>query len=79
MDFIDAQGSNDAKKAKAYWYLHDLDLFRPEEAEGLRKGDLRFIDGVHPGNDYLGVTSNDPINTSLQQVRLLEFCHNIFV
>ena len=43
MDYIDAWGRNDANKAKAYWYLHDLDLFGPEEAEGLRKGDMRFI------------------------------------
>ena len=79
MDYIDAWGRNDANKAKAYWYLHDLDLFGPEEAEGLRKGDLRFIDGVHPGNDYLGVTSNDPVTASLLQARLLELGHDTSV
>ena len=40
MNYMDAWGRDDAKKAKAYWYLHDLDLFGPEQAEGLRKGDL---------------------------------------
>ena len=34
MDYIDAWGRNDANKAKAYWYLHDLDLFGREDAEG---------------------------------------------
>ena len=51
MEYIDAWGQNDANKAKAYWYLHDLDLFGPEEAKGLWMGDLRFLDGIHPGND----------------------------
>ena len=79
MDYIDAWGRNDANKAKAYWYLHDLDLFGQEEAEGLCKGDLCFIDGVHPGNDYLGVTSNDLVTASLLQARLLELGHDTSV
>ena len=79
MDYIDAWGRNDANKAKAYWYLHDLDLFGREDAEGLRKGDLCFIDGVHPGNDYLGVTSNDLVTASLLQARLLELGHDTSV
>ena len=79
MDYIDAWGRNDVNKAEAYWYLHDLDLFGPEQAEGLRKGDLRFKDGVHPGNDYLGVTSNDPVTASLLQARLLELGHDTSV
>tara|TARA_Y100000813_G_C23976751_1_gene264466 strand:- start:91 stop:591 length:501 start_codon:yes stop_codon:yes gene_type:complete len=79
MDYIDAWGRNDANKAKAYWYLHELDLFGREDAEGLRKGDLCFIDGVHPGNDYLGVTSNDPVTASLLQARLLELGHDTSV
>ena len=75
MDYLDAWGRNNANKAKAYWYLHDLDLFGPEQAEALRKGDLCFIDGVYPGKDYLGVTSNDPVTASLLQARLLELVH----
>ena len=31
-----------------------------------------FIDGVHPGKDYLGVTSNDPVTASLLKADLLE-------
>ena len=79
MDYIDALGRNDANKAKAYWYLHDLELFGPEEAEGLLKGDLCFIDVVHPGNDYLGLTSNDPFTASLLQACLLELGHDTSV
>ena len=42
MEYIDAWGRNDANKAKTYWYLNYLDLFGPEEANGLRMGDLRL-------------------------------------
>ena len=77
MDYIDEWGRKDANKAKAYWYLNDLDLFASEEAEGLRMGDIRFIDGCHPGNDYLAVTSHDPLSASLLQARLLELGHDI--
>ena len=79
MDYIDEWGRKDANKAKAFWYLNDLDLFGSEEAEGLRMGDLQFIDGCHPGNDYLGVTSHDPLSASLLQARLLELGHNMSV
>ena len=79
MDYIDEWGRNDANKAKAYWYLYHLDLFAPKEEEGLRMGDLRFIDGCHPGNDYLAVTSHDPVSASLLQARLMELGHNTSV
>ena len=79
MDYIDEWGRKDANKAKAYWYLYDLDLFASEDAEGLRMGDIRFIDGCHPGNDYLAVTSHDPVSASLLQARLVELGHNTSV
>ena len=79
MDYIDEWGRTDADKAKAYRYLNDLDLLGSEEAEGLRMGDIRFIDGCQPGNDYLAVTSHDPVSASLLQARLLELGHNISV
>ena len=79
MDYIDEWGRKDANKAKTYWYLYDLDLFASEEAEGLRMGDISFIDGCHPGNDYLAVTSHDPVSASLLQARLLELGHDILV
>ena len=79
MYYIDEWGRNDANKAKAYWYLYDLDLFGSDQAEGLRRGDLRFIDGCHPGNDYLAVTSHDPLSASLLQARLLELGHDMSV
>ena len=79
MYYIDEWGRNDANKAKAYWYLYDLDLFGSDQADGLRRGDLRFIDGCHPGNDYLAVTSHDPLSASLLQARLLELGHDMSV
>ena len=45
--------------------------------EGLRVGDLTFVDGPCPGNDYLGVTSFDPITASLLQARLLELGEDV--
>ena len=62
MYYIDEWGRKDASKAKAYWYFNDLDLFESEEVEELRMGDLRFIDGCHPGTDYLGITSHDTLS-----------------
>ena len=58
MFYIDEWGRKDASKAKAYWCLNNLDLFGSEEEEELRMGDLRFIDGCHPGIDCLGITSH---------------------
>ena len=57
--------------AKAYHKLEGLDLFH-SDANGRYLGGLSFIDGCHPGNDYLGVRANDAITASLLQARLLE-------
>ena len=78
-DYIDEWGRKDANKAKAYDYLYGLDLFGSDDENGLRLGDLNFIDGCHPGNDYLAVTSHDPLSASLLQARLQELGHNISV
>ena len=78
-DYIDEWGREDANKAKAYDYLYGLDLFGSDDENGLRLGDLNFIDGCHPGNDYLAVTSHDPLSASLLQARLQELGHNISV
>ena len=78
-DYIDEWGRKDANKAKAYDYLYGLDLFGSNDENGLRLGDLNFIDGCHPGNDYLAVTSHDPLSASLLQARLQELGHNISV
>ena len=79
MDYIDEWGRNTANKAKAYRYLEGLDLFGDNGEDGLRAGDLSFIDGSHPGNDYLGVISYDPVSASLLQGRLLESGHEVSV
>ena len=78
-DYIDEWGRKDANKAKAYDYLYGLDLFGNDDENGLRLGDLNFIDGCHPGNEYLAVTSHDPLSASLLQARLQELGHNISV
>ena len=78
-DYIDEWGRSDAPKAKAFRYLECLNLFNDEDKEGLRVGDLTFVDGPCPGNDYLGVTSFDPITASLLQARLLELGEDVSV
>ena len=78
-DYIDDWGRIDANKAKSYHYLYGLDLFGSENEDGLWAGDISFIDGPHPGNDYLGVISHDPVSASLLQGRLLELGQDISV
>ena len=78
-DYIDEWGRKDANKAKAYDHLYGLDLFGSDDENGLRLGDLNFIDGCHPGNDYLAITSHDPLSASLLQARLQELGHNISI
>ena len=78
-DYIYEWGRKDANKAEAYYYLYGLDLFGSDDENGLRLGDLNFIDGCHPGNEYLAVTSHDPLSASLLQARLQELGHNISV
>lgn len=77
--FFECWARRDCNNARVYNFLYDLDLFGSEEVDGLRKGDLRFIDGYHPGNSYLGVTSHDPVTASLLQARLQELGHKISV
>ena len=77
--YINSWGRSDSANAQAYHYLYGLDLFGPDDEDGLRRGDLQFIDGYHPGNDYLGVRSDDPVTASLLQARLLELDHKLEV
>ena len=72
MDYVDDWGRIDSPKAQAYHYLEKLDLFGSDQLGGLRRGDLQFVDGACPGNDYLAVVSDDPLSASLLQARLLE-------
>lgn len=77
--FFECWARRDSNNARVYNFLYDLDLFGSKHANGLRKGDLQFIDGYHPGNSYLSVNSNDPLTASLLQARLQELGHNISV
>ena len=77
--FYELWARRDSNNARVYNFLYDLDLFGSKDADGLRRGDLQFIDGYHPGNSYLGVNSNDPVTASLLQARLQELGHNISV
>ena len=77
--FFECWARRDSNNARVYNFLYDLDLFGSKHANGLRRGDLQFIDGYHPGNSYLGVNSNDPVTASLLQARLEELGHKISV
>jgi len=57
--------------ALAYRYLDALDL-GPEFGRGNWVGDLRLIDGFHPGNDTLWAEVPDLLSVSLLQGRLNE-------
>jgi hypothetical protein len=59
----------DSPSARAYRLLEDLDLGSTLEGQDA-VGGLRFIDGLHPGNDYFGVLADDEISISLLQKRL---------
>ena len=71
-DCIDECGHKDAKTAKEYNYLSGLDWFVGANDNGLRMGNASFIDGCHPGNEYLTIASHDPPSASLLQARLQE-------
>lgn len=77
--YADAWGRRDACNALAYRRLEHLDLTDYGSGEGRLLGGLNFIDGCHPGNDYLGVTADDALSASLLQARLLELDENIKV
>ena len=72
MDFwevVDNWCRCDSPNAKAYMLLEDLDLgpqFKGKDAVG----EIDFIDGPCPGNDYLGVEAPTEIDVSLLQKRL---------
>ena len=57
--------------ALAYHYLDALDL-GPEFGRGRGAGDVRLIDGFHPGNDTLWAEVPDLLSISLLQGRLNE-------
>ena len=66
---LDTWARCDSPNARAYRLLEDLDLGSTLEGPDA-VGELRFIDGACPGNDYLGVEAADEISISLLQKRL---------
>jgi len=75
---LDGWARTDSPNARAYQRLEGLELFDCD-ARGRCLGGLRFIDGCHPGNDYLGVRADDALSASLLQARLCELGKNIRV
>ena len=77
--YLESWARKDSSNAQAYRLLEPLDLFDYSDPNGKYIGGLRFIDGCHPGNDYLGVRSDDGLSASLLQARLAELNQNIKV
>ena len=70
----------DSPFAKAHYYLKELNLFRRDNADGLKMGDLEFIfESVMHYGYTIGVKSEDPLTASLLQARLLELGQNTLV
>ena len=68
-DVVDTWSYVDSPNAKAFRLLAGLDL--GTELTGKDAiGEIRFIDGPCPGNDYLGVECPSPLDISLLQKRL---------
>ena len=77
-EMIDSWCRTDSPNAKAYRLLEKFDLgpnFNSPDA----LGELQFIDGPCPGNDYLGIHAEDYISISLLQERLNQLNSGIHV
>ncbi len=70
-DIVDTWSRIDSPNARAYRLLEDLDL-GPDLTGEDAVGEINFIDGPCPGNDYLGVEARSQIDISLLQKRLNE-------
>jgi hypothetical protein len=75
---IDTWARSESPNALAYHLLGGLDL--GPDLSGLNAvGEIRFIDGSCPGNDYLGVHAADAISLSLLQLRLNQLDTGILI
>ena len=77
--FGESWARQDSPNAEAYHLLDGLNLFDYSDNEGRLIGGLKFIDGCHPGSDYLGVHADDALSANLLQARLLELDKDISV
>ncbi len=68
-DVVDCWARVDSPNAKAYRLLENLNL-GPDLVGKDAVGEIRFIDGPCPGNDYLGVEAPSLVDVSLLQKRL---------
>lgn len=66
---LDFWARTDSPRARAYRLLEDFDL-GPDLTGAEAVGEIRFIDGPCPGNDYLGVNAPTQLDLSLLQKRL---------
>jgi hypothetical protein len=69
LEVVDAWAREDSPNARAYRLLERYDL-GPDLSGPGRVGEIRFIDGPCPGNDYLGVEAPSLLDLSLLQHRL---------
>jgi len=69
MEVIESWARTDSPNAKAFRLLESLDL-GADLCQGSPVGELRFIDGACPGNDYLGKKKKNEMSLSLLQNRL---------
>ena len=75
---IEAWARSESPNARAFHLLEGLDL-GPELAGANAVGEIRFIDGACPGNDYLGVEAPGMVDISLLQKRLNELRTGIVI
>jgi hypothetical protein len=66
---MDSWAATDSPNVIAYSMLDGLDLGPELDGSGA-VGELRFINGCCPGNDYMGVHAADALTLSLLQQRL---------
>ena len=66
---METWAATDSPNALAFGLLYDLDLGTDLHGPGT-VGELQFIDGPCPGNDYIGVHATDTLTLSLLQERL---------
>jgi len=71
-EWFESRPRTSTPNGAAYQLLSALDIGPELRDEGGHVGELRFIDGAGPGNDYLGVHCSNLLTVSLLQMRLRE-------